>query len=155
MTPALHPHEKRYVAPFVTSAVLLFVMGAAIAYWTLPKALRWLIDVGGGGLITAYTPSKYFQLVIYMMLAFGVCFELPVLLAFLQLAGVVKNATLRKYRRHAILGITIVVAVATPSNDPISLLALTIPLVIFYEATIWIGWAVDRRRARNAAASAT
>ena len=110
---------------------------------------EWLINVGGGGLITAYTPSKYFQLVIYMMLAFGVCFELPVLLTFLQLAGVVKNATLRKYRRHSILGITIVVAVATPSNDPISLLALTIPLVLFYEATVWIGWVIQRRRARN------
>jgi sec-independent protein translocase protein TatC len=153
VTPALHAHEKRYVVPFVTSAIALFAMGAAIAYWTLPKALRWLIDVGGGGLITAYAPSKYFQLVIYMMLAFGVCFELPVLLTFLQLVGVIKNATLRKYRRHSIVGITIVVAVATPSNDPISLLALTIPLVIFYEATIWIGWLIERRRARNATAA--
>jgi len=125
-------------------------MGAAIAYWTLPKALSWLINVGGGGLITAYTPSKYFELIIYMMLAFGVCFEFPVLVRFLQLVGVVKNATLRKYRRHSIVGITIVVAVATPSNDPISLLALTIPLVIFYEATIWIGWFMQRRRARHA-----
>ena len=93
VTPALHPRERRYVVPFVTSAFALFAMGAAIAYWTLPKALRWLIDVGGGGLITAYSPSKYFQLVIYMMLAFGVCFELPVLLTFLQLVGVIKNAT--------------------------------------------------------------
>ena len=66
-----------------------------------------------------------------------------------NIAGVVKNATLRKYRRHSILGITIVVAVATPSNDPISLLALTIPLVLFYEATVWIGWVIQRRRARN------
>jgi sec-independent protein translocase protein TatC len=126
------------------------IMGAAIAYWTLPKALHWLIQVGGGGLITAYAPSKYFQLVIYMMLAFGVCFEFPVLLTFLQLVGVVRNATLRKYRRHAIVGITIVVAVATPSNDPISLLALSVPLVVFYEATIWIGWFIQRRRARVA-----
>jgi len=139
----------------VTEARLGIIVSMRASELTLPKALRWLIDVGGGGLITAYTPSKYFQLVIYMMLAFGVCFELPVLLAFLQLAGVVKNATLRKYRRHAIVGITIVVAVATPSNDPISLLALTIPLVIFYEATIWIGWAMQRRRDRNTAASLT
>jgi sec-independent protein translocase protein TatC len=151
VTPALYAHEKRYAVPFLISAILLFVLGAAIAYWTLPKALRWLISVGGGGLITAFAPSKYFQLIIYMMLAFGVCFEFPVLLTFLQLVGVLKNSTLRKYRRHSIVGITIVVAVATPSNDPISMLALSIPLVLFYEVTIWIGWFADRRKARNAA----
>jgi sec-independent protein translocase protein TatC len=149
VTPGLYPHEKRYAVPFVVAAVVLFVMGATLAYWTLPKALSWLIAIGGGDLITAFTPAKYFQLVFYMMLAFGICFEFPVLLVFLQLAGVLGNQTLRKYRRHAIVGITILVAVATPSNDPISLLVLSIPLVFFYEAAIWIGWLHARRRARQ------
>ena len=153
VTPALYAHEKRYVIPFVTAAVVLFVMGAALAYWTLPKALGWLIGIGGGDLITGFSPAKYFQLVFYMMLAFGISFEFPVLLVFLQLAGVLKNATLRKYRRHAIVGITIVVAVATPSNDPISLMVLSVPLVLFYEAAIWIGWLHARRRARAQAAA--
>jgi sec-independent protein translocase protein TatC len=149
ITPALYPNEKRYVIPFVTAALILFAMGAALAYWTLPKALRWLIGIGGGDLITGFSPAKYFQLVFYMMLAFGICFEFPVLLVFLQLAGVLHNSTLRKWRRHAIVGITIIVAVATPSNDPISLIVLSAPLVVFYEAAIWIGWLQARRRTRR------
>ena len=155
VSPGLYKHERRYALPFVISAVLLFVMGAAIAYWTLPKALQWLADVGGSDITQAYTAEKYFQLIAYMMLAFGVCFEFPILLIFVQMAGIVKNAQLRSVWRQIVVGITIIVAVATPSNDPISMLALTIPLVIFFFGAVGIGWVIERRRDRKAAKAQT
>jgi sec-independent protein translocase protein TatC len=151
VSPGLYRHERRYALPFIGSAITLFIMGAYIAYWTLPKALQWLADVGGNNITQAYTADKYFQLIAYMMLAFGVCFEFPILLVFLQMAGIVQNATLRKYWRHAVVVIAIVVAVATPSNDPFSMLALSVPLWIFYGFAVLFGSLRDRRRRRAAA----
>jgi sec-independent protein translocase protein TatC len=151
VSPGLYKHEKRYALPFILSAITLFILGASIAYWTLPKALQWLADVGGSNITQAYTADKYYQLIAYMMLAFGICFEFPILLIFLQMAGIVQNSTLRKYWRHAIVGIAVVVAVATPSNDPISMLALSIPLWIFYAVAVLFGAVRERRRRRAAA----
>lgn len=147
VTPGLYPHEKRYAIPFVASALVLFAMGAGIAYWTLPKALTFLTEIGGENLATAYSPASYFHLIVYMMLAFGVGFEFPILLIFLQMAGILTTATLRRYRRYAIVIVAVVVAVATPSGDPISMLALTIPMYLFYEAAIVVGRIMERRRA--------
>ena len=147
VSPGLYMREKRYAVPFVLSAVVLFALGAAIAYWTLPKALEWLASIGGSEIRQAYTADKYFQLIAYMMLAFGVCFEIPVLLVFLQAAGIVQNHQLRHYWRQTVVIITVVVAVVTPSNDPISMLALAVPLVMFFFVAIGVGWLLDRRRA--------
>lgn len=147
VSPGLYAKERRLAIPFIASALLLFVMGAGIAYWTLPKALQWLQDIGGSGLVTAYSPNKYFQLIVYMMLAFGIGFEFPIVLVFAQMIGLIKPGTLAKWRRHAIVGIAVIVAVVTPSADPISMFALTIPMVIFYEISIIIGKIFVRRRA--------
>jgi sec-independent protein translocase protein TatC len=151
VSPGLYRHERRYALPFVGSAITLFIMGAYIAYWTLPKALQWLADIGGNNITQAYTADKYFQLIAYMMLAFGIGFEFPILLIFLQLAGIVQTDTLKKYWRHAIVVIAIVVAVATPSNDPFSMLALSIPMWLFYGFALLFGVLRDRRRRRAAA----
>jgi sec-independent protein translocase protein TatC len=148
VSPGLYRHERRYALPFIASSIVLFVMGAYIAYWTLPKALAWLADIGGSDITQAYTADKYFQLIAYMMLAFGIGFEFPILLIFLQLAGLVKTETLRKYWRHAIVVVAIVVAVATPSNDPFSMLALCVPLWLFYGVAVLFGLLRDRRRRR-------
>ena len=69
--------------PFVVSAMLLFTAGAAIAYWTMPKALAFLSEIGGDELVSAYSPGSYLHLIVYMMLAFGVGFEFPIVLVFL------------------------------------------------------------------------
>ena len=151
VSPGLYRHERRYAVPFIASAVVLFITGASIAYWTLPKALQWLADIGGSDITQAYTAEKYFQLIAYMMLAFGIGFEFPILLIFLQMAGIVQPETLRKYWRHAIVVVAIVVAVATPSNDPISMLALAAPLWLFYGVAVVFGMLRDRRRRRTAA----
>jgi sec-independent protein translocase protein TatC len=147
VTPGLYPHERRYAVPFVVSALLLFVLGAGLAYYTLPRALQFLVEIGGDDLVTAFAPGKYFTLITYMMLAFGIGFEFPILLIFLQMAGILSTATLRRGRRYAIVGICILVAVITPSGDPISMLMLSVPMVMFYEVSILAGRIIERRRA--------
>jgi sec-independent protein translocase protein TatC len=151
VTPGLYPHERRYAVPFVISALVLFVLGAGLAYYTLPQALNFLIGIAGDGFITAFSAGKYFQLITYMMLAFGIGFEFPIVLVFLQLAGVVDAAALRKARRFAIVGICVLVAVITPSGDPYSMLMLSVPMVLFYEISILIGSAIAKRRAAQEA----
>jgi sec-independent protein translocase protein TatC len=155
VTPGLYAREKRLAIPFLASALSLFVAGAGIAYWTLPKALQFLVQIGGeDNFVTAFAPGKYFTLIVYMMLAFGLGFEFPILLIFLMMAGVISVQNLRTWRRYAIVGICVVVAVITPSGDPISMLALAIPMCLFYEISIVVGWAMQRRkRARAAVAS--
>jgi sec-independent protein translocase protein TatC len=145
VTPGLYAREKRLAIPFVGSALFLFTLGAGLAYWTLPRALEFLINIGGD-LEPFFTPDKYIQLVTYMMLAFGIGFEFPILLVFLQLAGILTNEQLRSWRRYAIVGIVVLVAVITPSGDPISLAALSVPMYLFYEASILIGRIILRRR---------
>jgi sec-independent protein translocase protein TatC len=147
ITPGLYSHEKRYAIPFMVSALLLFVLGAGLAYYTLPQALNFLNSIGGDNLIAAYSPGKYFQLITYMMLAFGVGFEFPILLVFLQMAGILSAKALRSARRYAWVGITVLVAVITPSGDPISMLMLSVPMILFYELSIIIGRIIERRRA--------
>jgi sec-independent protein translocase protein TatC len=146
VTPGLYPHERKYAVPFVVSALLLFVMGAGLAYYTLPRALQFLVSIGGDNLVTAFAPGKYFTLITYMMLAFGIGFEFPILLVFLQMAGILRVDTLRKGRRYAIVGICILVAVITPSGDPISMLMLSVPMCIFYEISIIVGRILEKRR---------
>ena len=151
VTPGLYPHEKRYAVPFLASALSLFVLGAGLAYVTLPKALQWLIGIGGeDNFVTAFAPSKYFILVTYMMLAFGIGFEFPILLVFLQMANIVSPQQLSSVRRYAVVGILVLVAVITPSGDPISMLMLSVPMVLFYEVSILIGRLLRRRQPTTA-----
>ena len=77
VTPGLYPNERRWAVPFVGSALLLFVLGAALAYWTMPKALDFLIDIGGEDLEPFFTPQNYIRLITYMMLAFGIGLRVP------------------------------------------------------------------------------
>lgn len=147
VSPGLYENEKRYAKPFVGTALTLFLLGAGLAYTTLPRALEFLNDIGGADITTNYRPAPYITLVVYMMLAFGVGFEFPILLVFLQLAGILEPSMLRNFRRYAIVLITVLVAVVTPSGDPFSMLALSVPMIIFYEVSILIGSWVARRQA--------
>lgn len=151
VTPGLYAHEKRYAIPFVVSALLLFVMGAGLAYYTLPRALEFLIDIGGtDNFVTGFAPGKYFTLITYMMLAFGIGFEFPILLVFMQMVGIITPKQLSGARRYAIVGICVLVAVITPSGDPISMLMLSLPMIVFYELSILIGRLMERRRSVEA-----
>lgn len=144
ITPGLNPNEKRYAIPFVVSSISLFSLGALIAKVTFPKALEFLVAVGGPGLTAFFSPAKYLRLVILMVVAFGVAFEFPVLLVFLELAGVLTSRRLASWRRPAIVVIVVVAAVITPSQDPYSLLAMAGPMYVFYEGSILIGRLLKR-----------
>jgi sec-independent protein translocase protein TatC len=149
ITPGLYPHEKRYAVPFTVGAVLFFIMGAAVAYVSLTPALTFLNAVGGHNIKPVYNIGDYLKLIVLMMIIFGVGFEFPVLLVALEIAGVLKPSQLSHARRWAIVGIVVVSAVITPSSDPFSMLALAIPLYVFYELSIVFGWAYNKRKARR------
>jgi sec-independent protein translocase protein TatC len=144
ITPGLNPKEKRYAIPFVFASIVLFAMGAFVAFLTLPKALEFLLDVGGSQLQPELTADKYLSFVSLMAVAFGVAFEFPVVLVFLLLARVLTTQQLRKWRRPAILIIVVFAAVITPSQDPYSLFFMAVPMYIFYEMSIIIGRVLKR-----------
>lgn len=144
ITPGLHKREKRYAIPFIVSSIVLFLGGAALAMLTFENALRFLVAVGGENLEAFFTPSKYLSLIVLMMVAFGVAFEFPVLLVFLQLARVLTSQRLRSWRRPALVVIVIVAALITPSQDPYSLFAMVVPMYLFYEGAILVGRLLKR-----------
>lgn len=136
IVPGLTDRERRWAIPFVGMSLLLFLLGGLAAYLTLPRALGFLLGIGGDFVSPLLTVDKYVGFVIFTILAFGLGFEFPILLISLTAAGVLTGATMRKYRRYVILGLAIFAAVITPSPDPISMLALLIPLYLFYEGAI-------------------
>jgi sec-independent protein translocase protein TatC len=146
IVPALHDRERRYAIPFIASTVVLFLAGGALAYLTLDKGLEFLVGWSGSDVEQAFQITKYVSLVALMIAAFGIGFEFPVLLVFLQLAGVVRPRQLIEGWRVAIVAIVVLAAVITPSGDPITLVALTVPLVILYFVAIGLGHLLVRRR---------
>ena len=139
ITPGLHPREKRYALPFVIAGVGLFLLGAVLAFWTVPRALEFLVDIAGDNFEQVFTGSAYLSFLVKMMVGFGIGFEFPILLVFLQLAGLVTPEQLGASRRYAAVGIVVLVAVITPSGDPISLAILSVPMYLFFEASILVG----------------
>lgn len=149
VAPGLYENERKYGLAFISVGTALFASGAAIAFWTMPKALDFLQTIGGEENFTQfYTPTSYLRLIVYMMLAFGIGFEFPLIVTTLNLVGAVTTDTLRRVRRYVVVVVAVFVAVATPSGDPISMLALTLPMCLLYEASIIIGRVRDRRHRR-------
>jgi sec-independent protein translocase protein TatC len=146
IVPGLHTREKRYAVPFIVSAVFLFLLGGVIAIWTLPQALNFLFTFAGDSTVPLLGTQEYVKLVALMIIAFGIGLEFPILLVFLQLAGVLSYRTLLKQWRYAIVGIVLLAAVITPSGDPISLAALSVPMLISYFVAALIGRRIQRRR---------
>ena len=151
VVPGLHKKEKKYAIPFVLSSLVLFGAGATVAWLTFPKALDFLVSYSGN-VAPTFAQSKYISLIVLLMIGFGIGFLFPVFLVALEMVGVVTPQRLAKSRRGAIVGIFVVVAVATPSGDPYSLVALAVPMCLFYEVAIIIGRIFLRRR-KNPAAS--
>jgi sec-independent protein translocase protein TatC len=146
VTPALRHHERRYALGFLAPALLFFFGGVVLAYATFPHALAFLGSIGGPSLHQLYGPNQYLGLLLALMGVFGLSFEFPVVLVALELAGVVAPATLARARRWAIVAIVVVAAVITPSGDPFSMLALAVPLYLFYELSISTGRLLTRSR---------
>jgi sec-independent protein translocase protein TatC len=149
ITPGLTSREKKYAIPFVVSSIVLFAVGAFFAYITLPTGIRILVGLGGSGLDPLLGADEYLNFVGLMFLGFGATFELPLVLLFLGLAGVISVETLRKQRKAAIVAITAIAAIVTPSQDPYTLLVLAVPLYALYELTIVVLRIIGRRRDRT------
>ena len=139
ITPGLTKKEKRWSGPFVASSLLLFILGGAFAYYTLPTGLNFLLSFAGPGFVALLTATKYIGFFMLMVLAFGAAFELPIVLIFLIAVGVLSTRQLRAWRRYAVVGIVIIAAVVTPSQDPFTLFAMAIPMYLFYEVAIIVG----------------
>jgi sec-independent protein translocase protein TatC len=144
ITPGLKSKERRYAVPFILVSLLLFGLGAAIAYVTLEHALSWLSAIGGPSLRPIYNPKQYLSLVMWMMVLFGAAFEFPVILVGLELVRAVTWRQLLGWWRWAIVAITLASALFTPSSDPFSMLMLMVPLIVFYFVSIGLGWLFRR-----------
>jgi sec-independent protein translocase protein TatC len=155
VVPALHKNERRYAVGFVLSSVVLFAAGGAVAYTTLEKALQFLINWAGADVGQVFQVTAYIRLVTLMVVAFGIGFIVPVLLVFLELIGVITPRALLSAWRYAVVGIFVLAAGITPSGDPISLLALSVPMTVLYFLAILVGWIVLRSRRRKAEKAAS
>ena len=149
VTPGLTSKERRYALPFVASSVTLFAIGTAAAYITLPTGLRVLISLAGRDLVPLLGAEEYLNFVGLMLLGFGITFEVPLVLFFLGLVGVITVEQLRSQRKVALVSIVALAAIVTPSQDPYTLLVLAVPIYVLYELTIVALRAVQKRRART------
>lgn len=139
ITPGLKAQEKRYVIPFVSASVGFFAGGCVVAYFTFKHALEFLRTISGDGFQFHYTATSYLSLIVLMMVLFGVVFEFPVVLVTLEMLNLVSPNQLLHSWRWAMIGITIAAGVLTPSSDPFSMMAMALPLVLFYFGAIGFG----------------
>ena len=155
LSPALHRHEKRIAIPVILGAVLLFIGGAALAwYFVLPMTLKFLSGLGDEAFDQMITASEYFGFVSSMVLAMGAVFELPIAILLLSFFGLVTPKFLAKFRRHALLGSYVAAAIITPGDLFITSIALMVPLYMLYELSIILSFIVVRRKERAARAEA-
>jgi sec-independent protein translocase protein TatC len=150
LAPALFAHERKVIIPVLFGAILLFAAGAAMAWWVVvPMALSFLTGFQSASLQPMITADGYFSFVTSLVLAFGLAFELPIVLLALSLFGVVNARMLAKGRRFALVGSVIAASVLTPGDLVTTTLAMALPLYGLYEISIGLAWLIDRRRARQ------
>lgn len=153
ISPALHRHEKKLVMPMFLFATFLFLCGVSLSWFeVLPLALPWLMNFGGPSLDPMITASEYFGFAISMTLAFGICFELPIVIVSLALLGLVTPKFLTKFRRHAIVVCVIIGAFLTPGDLVWTTIAMAVPLYFLYEVSVLLTVIIYRRRVRREAA---
>ncbi len=138
VTPALSNREKRWVIPIIFTLVILFIAGVSFAYWTMERALKWLLGFGGDRLTPVIGVSRFLNFAFRYLLVFGVAFLFPVFVFTAGAVGAVSSNQLKKGRRWAILVIVVVGAILTPTGDPLTLILLSTPLYFLYEVTIWL-----------------
>jgi sec-independent protein translocase protein TatC len=148
VAPGLHAREKRWSCLFLGAAIPLFGIGITLCYVSVGRSLRYLLSLTPGGVQNLIQVDQYISFVMAMMLAFGLAFELPLLIVMLNLAGVLTHERFRKWRRVLIFGAFLIAGMANPSPDPLTMLILGGTCAVLVEAAEFIVWSHDRRRAR-------
>jgi Tat protein translocase TatC len=151
LAPALYERERRLIVPALSVGVLLFLAGAAAAYFVvLPRALAVLFSFQRNDLAPIITAGNYFGFAAQLIIAFGLITELPLVITILAALGLVTPQFLRRNRRYALLVAAALAAFLTPP-DALSMVMMMVPLLLLYEVSIWCAWVVTRRRAARAA----
>jgi sec-independent protein translocase protein TatC len=154
IAPGLYKKERRAFVPYLVATPVFFILGACMVYFAvLPMALRFFQSMQTDEIHMLVKVSEYLGLAMTLIIAFGICFQLPVVLTLLAQIDLVSSATLKKGRKYAVVGILAVAAFLTPP-DPISQIGLSLPMYALYEISILsVRW-VEKRRARKLAAEA-
>ena len=151
IAPGLYEKEKKYAVPFIFIGILLFIVGLALAYYVLRYPVEWLISFAANNFTELVTASSYFGFVAFFLLAFGVVFELPLVLTFLAKVDIITIDTLKKKRAAAHIGMWVAAAVLMPGADPYSPIILGVALSILYEVSIiFIGIVVKEAKEETA-----
>ena len=155
VAPGLYRNERKAILPFLLASPVLFIVGASFVYYImLPVAIRFFAGYqtpsghGQIGIELLAKVSDYLDFVMTLIVAFGLTFQMPVLLALLGRVGILSAKQLRSFRRYAIVGIFAVAAVATPP-DVFSQLSLALPLLVLYEISILLVWMIEKKRAEE------
>jgi sec-independent protein translocase protein TatC len=160
VAPGLYKRERNAFLPFLVASPVLFLMGAGLVYFVMLPFVLWFSlnqqIVGVGSISVQLLPkvSDYLSLVTALLLSFGLCFQLPVVLSLLGMAGLVKAKMLSQGRRYAIVAVFVVAAILTPP-DPVSMMTLALPGLLLYEISIFCVWMIELRQRREDAAAAT
>jgi len=147
VAPGLLEHEKKYTVPFIVGSAGLFYSGGVIFYLVLPFIIRFLLSFAKGDIKAQLSVGYYVAFCVRLMIAFGLVFQLPMVVVFLTQLGMVSSRLLVHYFRHAVVLIFVVAAVLTPTTDPLSLLFMVLPMLLLYGLSILAAKGVERRRA--------
>lgn len=149
LAPGLHSHEKKYALSFVGVGVPLFLSGAVLAYKILPQTATIMLGFTPEQARNLLPLDEYLDLVVRMVIIFGLAFELPLLLVLLNFTGVLPAKRLAGWWRGFVMGITVFAAFATPTGDPLTMVMLAAPIVVLYFLALGVCLLNDRRRRRN------
>jgi len=149
VSPGLYAREKRWSYLFLGTAVPLFLIGNTLAYLSLGRSMHYLLGLTPGGVANLIQVDQYMSFVMTMMLAFGIAFELPLLIIMLNLAGILTHERFRKWRRVLLFAVFLIAGIANPSPDPVTMLVLGGACALLVEAAEFVAWSHDRRRARR------